>query len=126
MTKLTENFRLQEFQSGDGAGFPAAVLINLSKLAKNLQVLRDELKESITITSGYRSPKHNRAVGGVANSQHVLGKASDLQAQNTTPKQLAAVIEKLILERKMEQGGVGIYPDFVHYDIRGTKARWTK
>ena len=126
MTKLTENFRLQEFQSGDGAGFPAAVLINLSKLAKNLQVLRNELKQSITITSGYRSPKHNSAVGGVENSQHVLGKASDLQAQNTTPKQLAALIEKLILERKMDQGGIGIYRDFVHYDIRGTKARWTK
>jgi uncharacterized protein YcbK (DUF882 family) len=126
MAKLTENFRLQEFQSGDGANFPAAVLINLSKLAKNLQVLRYELKQSITITSGYRSPKHNRAVGGVENSQHVLGKASDLQAQNTTPKQLATLIEKLILERKMDQGGVGIYPDFVHYDIRGTKARWTK
>jgi len=126
MAKLTENFRLQEFQSGDRADFPAAVLINLSKLAKNLQVLRNELKQSITITSGYRSPKHNSAVGGVENSQHVLGKASDLQAQNTTPKQLAALIEKLILERKMDQGGIGIYRDFVHYDIRGTKARWTK
>jgi len=126
MAKLTENFRLQEFQSGDKADFPAAVLINLSKLAKNLQVLRNELKQSITITSGYRSPKHNRAVGGVVNSQHVLGKASDLQAQNTTPKQLAVLIEKLILERKMDEGGVGIYPEFVHYDIRGTKARWTK
>jgi len=126
MAKLTENFRLQEFQSGDGADFPAAVLINLSKLAKNLQVLRDELKQSITINSGYRSPKHNRAVGGVANSQHVLGKASDLKARNTPPRQLALLIEKLILEGKMDQGGVGIYPDFVHYDIRGTKARWTK
>jgi len=126
MTKLTENFRLQEFQSKDGAGFPPSVLINLSKLANNLQVLRNELKQSITITSGYRSPKHNKSVGGVANSQHVLGNACDLQAKNTTPVQLATFIQKLILEGKMEQGAVGIYPTFVHYDIRGTRVRWTR
>ena len=33
-------------------------------------------------------------------------------------------IEKLIKEGKMKQGGIGIYKGFIHYDIRGTKARW--
>ncbi len=41
-----------------------------------------------------------------------------------SPKQLAAKIEKLIAAKKMKQGGIGIYPGFTHYDIRGTKARW--
>ena len=32
----------------------------------------------ITVNSGYRSPALNRAVGGVATSQHVKGEASDI------------------------------------------------
>jgi uncharacterized protein YcbK (DUF882 family) len=55
---------------------------------------------------------------------HVKGKAADIVVQGYTPTQLAAVIFKLIEEKKIRQGGVGIYPTFVHYDIRGTKARW--
>jgi uncharacterized protein YcbK (DUF882 family) len=50
--------------------------------------------------------------------------AGDLTTKSKTPKQLAAIIEKLIAEKKMKQGGLGIYPGFVHYDVRGTKARW--
>jgi hypothetical protein len=35
------------------------------------------------------------------------------------------IIENLIAQGKIIEGGVGIYPTFVHYDIRGTKARWS-
>jgi uncharacterized protein YcbK (DUF882 family) len=89
-----------------------------------LQVLRDYLGKPIKINSGYRSPAHNAKVKGAKNSMHVKGKAADIVVQGYTPTQLAAVIFKLIEEKKIRQGGVGIYPTFVHYDIRGTKARW--
>jgi uncharacterized protein YcbK (DUF882 family) len=55
---------------------------------------------------------------------HVKGKAADITIQGLTPNQIAAVIFMLIEQKKIKQGGVGIYPNFVHYDIRGTKARW--
>jgi uncharacterized protein YcbK (DUF882 family) len=125
MSKLTKDFSLQEFASKDGSGFPNDVLINISELARNLQVLRDYIGKSIRINSGYRSPKHNASLpGAVKNSQHVKGKASDLVVSGMTPKELANAIELLISQGKMKQGGIGVYPNFTHYDIRGVKARW--
>lgn len=124
MTKITKNFSLDEFKCKDGSEIPNDVLPNIIELAKNLQVLRDAIGKSITINSGYRSPKYNAKIGGVKDSQHVKGKASDLRVSGMTPKELAEVIEELIKRKKMKEGGIGIYPNFTHYDIRGTKARW--
>jgi len=124
MAKLTKNFSLEEFKCKDGSDIPNNVLSNITELAKNLQVLRDALNKSISITSGYRSPKYNAKIGGVKNSQHVKGTASDIQIKGMTPKEVALVIEGLIASGKMKQGGIGIYPSWVHYDIRGVKARW--
>jgi uncharacterized protein YcbK (DUF882 family) len=122
--KLSKNFSLAEFASKDGAETPPDVLENLQKLAKNLQVIRDEIGKPIKINSAYRSPAHNKAVGGVKNSMHVKGKAADIVVTGVTPAQLGQIIFRLIEQKKISQGGVGIYPNFVHYDIRGTKARW--
>ena len=33
---------------------------------------------------------------------------------------------QLIKEGKMKEGGIGIYSTFVHYDVRGWKARWDR
>ena len=124
MAKITTNFSLEEFKCKDGSDIPNDVLPNIIELAKNLQVLRDAIGKSITINSGYRSQKYNAKIGGVKNSQHVKGKASDLRVSGMTPKEVALVIEGLIEQGKMKQGGIGIYPNFTHYDIRGVKARW--
>lgn len=124
MAKLTNNFSLQEFNSKCGRDIPNNVLPNIIQLAKNLQVLRDAVGKSITITSGYRSPQHNKKIGGAKDSQHVKGLAADIKVSGMTPKEVALVIEGLIESGKMRHGGIGIYPSWVHYDIRGTKARW--
>jgi uncharacterized protein YcbK (DUF882 family) len=124
MAKLTNNFTLQEFNSKCGRDIPNNVLPNIIELAKNLQVLRDALGKSITITSGYRSPEHNAKVKGAKNSQHVKGTAADIKVKGMTPKEVALVIEGLIASGKMKEGGIGIYPTWIHYDIRKTKARW--
>jgi uncharacterized protein YcbK (DUF882 family) len=122
--QITKNFNLNEFNSKCGRPMPSNVRANIIELAKNLQVLRDEVNRPISITSGYRSPEHNAKVKGAKNSQHVQGTAVDLKVQGMTPKEVAPIIEKLIKDGKMKQGGIGIYPSWVHYDIRGTKARW--
>ena len=124
MAKLTNNFTLQEFNSKCGRDIPNNVLPNIIQLAKNLQVLRDAVGKSISITSGYRSPQHNKKIGGAKDSQHVKGMAADIKVAGMTPKEVALVIEGLIESGKMRQGGIGIYPSWAHYDIRGTKARW--
>lgn len=123
--KLTKNFSSEEFDCTDGTKVPDSLMPNLIELAENLQVLRDHLKEPLLITgSGYRTPGHNKKVGGAKNSQHLKAKAADINAKSKTPYQLAKTIEQLISEGKMKEGGIGTYKGFVHYDTRGTKARW--
>jgi len=122
--QLTKNFHIDEFQSRDGAVMPPEVADNILKLAVNLQVLRDYVNKTIKINSGYRSPAWNKKVGGVTNSQHMKGTASDIVVSGMSPIEVAQTIESLIASGKMQQGGIGIYPNFTHYDIRGTKARW--
>ncbi len=122
--RLTENFRKEEFDSKDGACMPNDVLNNIAELAKNVQIIRDYVGVPLTINSGYRSPAHNKSVGGVANSYHVQGKASDLSSSKITPKKLYDAILKLIADGKIYNGGVGIYNTFVHYDIGVKGRRW--
>ena len=122
--QLTKNFNLKEFASKDGAVTPEPVIKNLQELAENLQMLRDFLGISLHINSGYRSPAHNKKVGGAKFSQHVEGKAADISSSKFTPDQIHAAILKLISEGKMKDSGLGIYDSFVHYDVRDNKARW--
>lgn len=123
--KLTKNFNLQEFDCKDGTKVPNDLIPNVQELANNLQVLRDYLKVPIRITgSGYRTPSHNAKVKGAKNSQHLYAKAADINADGYSPLQLSKQIEKLISLGKMKDGGIGVYKGFVHYDIRGIKARW--
>jgi len=122
--KLTANFTLREFECNDGTTVPEKYISNVNKLAYNLQVLRDELKKPIHINSGYRHPAYNKRIGGAKFSQHLTASASDITVRDITPKKLARTILKLIKQGKMNEGGVGLYNGFVHYDIRGKKARW--
>jgi uncharacterized protein YcbK (DUF882 family) len=119
------HFSMSEFDSNDGVAVPDMYKANVCKLMEQLEIIREELgNNSIHINSGYRTPSHNASVGGVSNSQHLIGKAADIRVANKTPTQVKQAIEKLISEGKILEGGVGYYPTFIHYDIRGTKARW--
>ena len=122
--QLTKNFKKEEFDSKDGAEMPREVLENIKMLSKYVQLIRNEIGVQLVINSGYRSPQHNAKVGGVKNSYHVQGKASDLKPKGITPKQLYDVIIKLIKGGVIYNGGVGLYDTFVHYDIGCQGRRW--
>lgn len=121
---LTPNFYLEEFACHDGTPVPPKYIDNVRALAVHLQALRDYLGEPVHINSAYRTAAHNKRIGGEPNSQHLLAKAADITVKSKSPKQLATIIELLIANGKMKQGGLGIYAGFVHTDIRGAKARW--
>lgn len=72
--KLSANFTLKEMQSHDGAD---EVKVD-SELINYLQQIRDHFGKPVKINSGYRSPAHNKAVGGMANSYHTKGQAAPL------------------------------------------------
>ncbi|HMV65207.1 MAG TPA: peptidoglycan-binding protein [Myxococcota bacterium] len=122
---LSEHFSLAEFACHDGSRTPSDVAGNLRELAQNLEVLRSELRgAAIHVNSGYRSPAYNRSIGGATDSQHMYGRAADITIGGYSPSQVHATIERLIRAGRMKQGGLGLYSSFVHYDTRGTAARW--
>lgn len=121
---MTKNFSKSEFESKCGREMPEEVYHNVVKVANQLQYLRDYLGKPIRVNSAYRSPEHNASVGGVKTSQHILGKAADIVIKGMPTEILYQHIEDAISNGEMLQGGLGLYDTFVHYDIRGTKARW--
>jgi Peptidase M15 len=75
----TMNFAASEFtKSSDFA--PVVVNGGMSDIA---QAIRTGFGKPLIISSAYRNPKRNKAVGGVPNSVHMSGGAVDLQPQNT-------------------------------------------
>jgi uncharacterized protein YcbK (DUF882 family) len=122
--KLTDNFYLQEFNCKDGTEIPLELIDNVQELACNLQILREYLGESIFINSAYRHREYNQSIGGSSRSQHLLAKASDIRLSSYNPIDVYNAIDILILRGDMKEGGLGLYNSFVHYDIRGTRARW--
>ena len=92
-------------------------------LAWTLQRVRN-MVGPLKINSGYRCPKHNKTVGGVKNSQHVMSTAVDLIASEVNPNKLQETMLGLMEHNSIPNGGLGRYDTFTHYDIRLTPARW--
>lgn len=70
----------------------ATIVRNINLLVDNvLDPVRDMVCNPIIITSGYRSSRVNKLVGGVANSQHMSGCAADFHIQGFTPSMMHQV-----------------------------------
>lgn len=115
----TKNFRISEFACKDGTPVPVQYYGNVQTLMNNLQVLRDHLGLPIFVNSGYRTPSHNRSVGGATNSFHMRAMAADIRVPGMTAAQVKASIQDLINTGLMVPGGLKAYPSFTHYDVRG-------
>lgn len=114
--KLSANFKVREFACEDGSD---PIFID-SELVAILQKLRTHFGRAVTITSAYRTPSHNRSVGGTTYSQHQYGMAADIKVGGISPQKVAAYAEKLLPNK----GGIGIYNTFVHIDVRSNCSRW--
>ena len=99
--QLTKNFTLAELTktSQPLPNVPnEAEIARLKALAVNiLQPLRDALGRPVILTNAFRSEAVNRAVGGVASSQHRNGEAADIYVNGLNPLQLAQYIHSLRL-----------------------------
>lgn len=121
--KLAPDFKVRELRCRDGSD---TVMVD-ETLTVVLQCIRDHFGKPVTITSGYRTPAHNAAVGGAKSSQHLLGRAADIRVQGVSVEDVAAYAESLM----PDWGGVGRYPvkagratGWVHVDTRQNKSRW--
>lgn len=87
--QLTEHFTLSEFVRSETAAHKhidntpsPEVVENLRALCRHvLEPARVAFGAPVYITSGYRCPALNKAVGGKLTSQHQYGEAADLQVQ---------------------------------------------
>ena len=78
-----------------------------------LQALRDRLGKPLIIRSAYRSPEHNRAVGGATRSKHMEATAFDIAMANHDPVAFEAAARAVGFQ------GFGYYPrsGFMHIDL---------
>ena len=104
-------FKLQEF-SCKGSGLIAVK----QELIEKLDKLREEFGSPIRVTSGYRSPDHNKKIGGHPNSTHTRGEAADITASD-----LDRLYE--LCCKYFKSVGDGRKKGFIHVDLREDKIR---
>lgn len=84
-------------------------------LVQMLDSMSDNAGQKLELNCAYRCPTHNSEVGGVPNSQHVLGNAADIAVPDNWDVDRLA---NLAIETGFD--GIGRYynSDFVHVDVR--------
>lgn len=138
-TLITKNFSWEEMQFSQTAqrikidnSIPAKYRENMERLCKEvLQPIRDAWGKPIVISSGYRCPKLNKAVGGAANSQHAFGSAADIHTVENTlteNKKLWDVIITLATAGKIkcrqiiwEYGKKGVGMKWIHLSVNDSE-----
>ena len=114
--KIAKHFNLSEFACPCCNG----VMLHPKLLVKLIE-LRKILEGPVYITSGYRCSKYNHQIGGVANSYHRIGLATDIKVKDINLITLLEVCENI------DFNGIGFYEkkNFLHLDVRPTKRiRW--
>ena len=117
MTKLSEHFDSGEFICPCCRRLPSCGMNPI--LITKLEALRHALGDTpIIVNSGFRCISHNMAVGGLPDSQHLLGNAADISVQSLFDDfSLDDVVSKAL---SIGFDGIGRYVSsgFVHLDVR--------
>lgn len=112
---ISKDFKLKEFQCKGGT---QEVKVHAQLIAL-LQILRTKVNKPIIVNSGYRTPEHNKKIGGSKDSFHMKGMAVDISIpKGWTVDSLAE------LGKQIGFTGIGRYNNFVHFDVRPIKAEW--
>ncbi|MGI6168422.1 MAG: D-Ala-D-Ala carboxypeptidase family metallohydrolase [Christensenellales bacterium] len=116
---LSESFRVRDFASPDGCD---QVLID-NGLVTLMQCICNRFGGPVDILSAYRTCCFNESIGGSPKSQHLFGRAADIQVRHARAEDVAAYAETLC------PGGLGVQEGrqcgtFVHIDTRQKRTRW--
>jgi len=90
-----------------------------TNLLKDLDLLRELVREPLHVTSSYRDEEKNDAVGGSSRSQHLKGKAVDLSCNNGTLR------AKIVRQALVLGLTCGVAKTFVHIDNRDNQVVFT-
>jgi hypothetical protein len=133
MTQLTEHFTLEEFTDSQTAarkGIPNVPPIgsperaNLLLTAETMELVRTMLGDKpVLVSSGYRSPAVNAAVGGSKSSAHMSGLAVDFSCPGFgTPKAICKKLEPRMRELGIDQL-IHEFDSWVHLGLTGGAPR---
>lgn len=113
LARLAPNGLLKQRDSVDVACLKPA-------LVRVLKTVERKFGKHVVVTSGYRSPSHNRRVRGARNSLHMYCAAADIQVEGVSKWQLASYVRSM-----PGRGGVGTYchTNSVHVDV-GPERDW--
>lgn len=116
-------FAEKEFKCRCCGQLPPSVRENIQALVDNvLDPARQAFGGPVYVNSGYRCEKHNKGVGGVANSQHMKGEAADIAPagfgfQDSGFKEELKRLGRIIVEgANFDQ--LIIYPTFLHVSYK--------
>ena len=95
------------------------------RFVRKLDTLRGLFKKPLVVSSGYRSPGHNKKVGGAPGSMHTRGLAADLlvageDAFNLVGLAYACGFTGIGVSQKGEWGR-----RFIHLDLRDKPTIWS-
>ena len=94
------------------------------KVIAGAKALSVRLGTEIRITSGHRTAGYNKSVKGAKGSQHVHGKAIDIDLSGMSEAQRAALV---VQTKKLGFTGIGVYgknSNMLHIDMRANHAKW--
>lgn len=116
---LTQHFTVGENLQNDRRRIPTdnVTKANILKVMNELEKIRNDYGHPIKITSGYRPPAINQAVGGASQSRHVQGDAVDIAPVSGD----LFHFQKYIDENWYGALGYGARKGFVHIDCRNGK-----
>jgi uncharacterized protein YcbK (DUF882 family) len=125
MSLVSAHFDIDEFACHDGTPYPEEwVDARLQPLCDTLEAVRDRWGGPLIIVSGYRTGLYNQRIQGASLSQHVEGRAVDVRPKRgESVRALYELTQQLLGEDKLPHlGGLGVYPRWVHIDVRPRKA----
>lgn len=101
LNELTWNdikyFKKEEFTCKCGCGLNNIQL----KVVQVADEIREHFGKPAIVNSGTRCAKHNKEIGGVENSRHLVGKAIDLYVQGIDGGTLLNYTEQLVSQGKL-------------------------
>ena len=154
--RVSPHFKLRQFVCKQQSGYPKYLVLDRSLLTKLEILLErfnaaGYHANSFNVMSGYRTPHYNRAIGNVALSRHVWGAAADIfvdedgddymddingdgKSDTSDIKILYDIANELAAEADYQVflGGLGTYRannrhgPYLHVDVRGRRARWSR